>query len=125
MPEVHLLSNGTYHVMVTAAGAGYSRCRGLAISRWREDATLDNWGTFCYLRDCADGAIWSTTLQPSLRPPSECETKFAAGMATFSRRDQEIEARTEIAVSLAENVEVRRVSITNRSERLRTLDATS
>lgn len=47
MPEVHLLSNGAYHVMVTAAGAGYSRCKGLAATRWREDATLDNWGTFC------------------------------------------------------------------------------
>ena len=50
-PEVQLLSNGRYHVMVTNAGGGYSRWRDLAVTRWREDATRDNWGTFCYLRD--------------------------------------------------------------------------
>src|SRR5204862_4290406 len=51
VPEVNLLSNGTYHVMLTTAGGGYSRWRNLAVTRWREDPTRDCWGTFCYLRD--------------------------------------------------------------------------
>ena len=50
-PGSALLSNGRYHVMVTNAGGGYSRWRDLAVTRWREDATRDCWGTFCYLRD--------------------------------------------------------------------------
>src|SRR5690606_22213166 len=54
-PEVHLLSNGRYHVMVTAAGGGYSRWRDIALTRWREDATRDCWGTFCYVREPATG----------------------------------------------------------------------
>ena len=62
MPDAKLLSNGAYHVMITPAGGGYSRWKGLAVTRWREDATLDNWGAFCYLRDCADAAVWSTTI---------------------------------------------------------------
>ena len=37
-PEVQLLSNGRYHVMVTNAGGGYSRWNDLAVTRWREDA---------------------------------------------------------------------------------------
>jgi cellobiose phosphorylase len=125
MPEVHLLSNGAYHVMITAAGGGYSRRKGLAVTRWREDATLDNWGTFCYLRDGAGRAVWSTTVQPTLQRPGRCETNFGPGVATFSRCDHEIETRTEIAVSLDDDVELRRVRITNLSERCRTLDATS
>jgi hypothetical protein len=32
-PEVQLLSNGRYHVMVTQAGGGYSRWKDLAVSR--------------------------------------------------------------------------------------------
>ncbi len=56
-PEVHLLSNGRYHVAVTNAGGGYSRWRDLAVTRWREDATRDNWGSFCYLRDVASQAF--------------------------------------------------------------------
>ncbi|MEP6657504.1 MAG: cyclic beta 1-2 glucan synthetase, partial [Betaproteobacteria bacterium] len=120
-----LLSNGTYHVMVTPAGGGYSRCKGLALTRWREDATLDHWGAFCYLRDSASAAVWSTTVQPTLQRPDACETSFGAGAAMFMRRDHGIETRTEIAVSPDDDVELRRVRITNLSERRRSLTATS
>ncbi len=50
----HLLSNGRYAVMLTAAGSGYSRWRDLAVTRWREDATRDDWGTYVFLRDVAE-----------------------------------------------------------------------
>jgi cellobiose phosphorylase len=66
IPAVQLLSNGRYHVMVTSAGGGYSRWRDLALTRWREDATCDNWGSFCYVRDVASGNLWSTGYQPTL-----------------------------------------------------------
>src|SRR5690606_18228271 len=49
-PEVHLLSNGRYHVMVNNAGAGYSRWRNLELTRWREDPVNDGYGVFCYVR---------------------------------------------------------------------------
>ena len=64
-PQVQLLSNGNYHVMLTRAGAGYSRWKNLAVTRWREDATCDNWGSFCYLRDLASGDVWSSTYRPA------------------------------------------------------------
>src|SRR5262249_48770322 len=51
IPEVQLLSNGRYHVMMTNAGGGYSRWKDMAVTRWREDVTCDNWGSFCYIRD--------------------------------------------------------------------------
>ena len=66
IPEVHLLSNGNYHVMVTNSGGGYSRWKDLAVTRWREDTTSDNWGTFCYIRDYESGEFWSTAYQPTL-----------------------------------------------------------
>ena len=65
-PEVNLLSNGRYHVVVSSAGGGYSRWRDLAVTRWREDPTRDCWGSFCYLRDLDSGALWSTAWQPTL-----------------------------------------------------------
>src|SRR4030095_15715867 len=46
VPRTHLLSNGKYVVMLTSAGAGYSRCGPIAVTRWREDTTRDAWGTF-------------------------------------------------------------------------------
>jgi cyclic beta-1,2-glucan synthetase len=68
-PEVQLLSNGRYHVMVTNAGGGYSRWKDLAVTRWREDSTRDHWGSFCYLRDLESGALWSSAYQPTLTMP--------------------------------------------------------
>ena len=64
VPQVQLLSNGHYHVMLTAAGSGYSRCGALALTRWRDDAVRDHLGNFCYVRDVDSGALWSATHQP-------------------------------------------------------------
>ena len=35
IPRTHFLSNGSYAVMVTGAGSGYSRWRNLDVTRWR------------------------------------------------------------------------------------------
>ncbi len=66
-PEIQLLSNGRYHVMITNAGGGYSRWKNLAVTRWREDITCDNWGNFCYIRDTESNLFWSSAYQPSLQ----------------------------------------------------------
>ena len=41
--------------MVTNTAGGYSRWKTLALTGWREDATCDNGGPFCYIRDLASG----------------------------------------------------------------------
>ena len=64
-PKAHLLSNGRYAVMLTAAGSGYSRWHDLGITRWREDATRDDWGSYIFLRDVRSGRVWSAGYQPS------------------------------------------------------------
>ncbi|GGC78991.1 cyclic beta 1-2 glucan synthetase [Marinobacter halophilus] len=125
VPEVHLLSNGHYHVMATHAGGGTSRWRDLAITRWREDATSDDWGTFIYLRDRDNGDYWSTAHQPTLRPADYYEAIFVQARAEYRRRDHAIEAHTEISVSPEDNVEIRRVTLTNQSSRARHIEVTS
>src|SRR6185503_14614557 len=124
-PEVQLLSNGRYHVMVTNAGGGYSRWKDLALTRWREDATCDNWGAFCYVRDVASGAFWSNAHQPTLARADAYEAIFSEGRAEFRRRDHEYETYTEIVVSPEDDIELRRVRITNRARSRRTIDVTS
>ncbi|BBE50724.1 Cellobiose phosphorylase [Ferriphaselus amnicola] len=125
IPEVHLLSNGRYHVMATHAGGGYSRWHDLAVTRWREDATMDDWGTFIYLRDCATGRYWSSAYQPTLRRADHYEAIFVQARAEYRRRDQAIEAHTEITVSPEDDVEIRRVTLTNLSSRPRQIEVTS
>ena len=125
IPEVHLLSNGRYHVMATNAGGSASRWRELAITRWREDATTDAWGTFVYLRDRDSGRYWSTAHQPTLRRADHYEAIFVQGRAEYRRRDHAIEAHTEISVSAEDDVEIRRVTLTNQSAQRRHIEVTS
>lgn len=124
IPEVQLLSNGRYHVMVTNSGAGSSRWRDLAVTRWREDGTCDNWGTFCYLKDKDSGAIWSTSHQPTLTRPDHYEVIFSEGRAEFRRTDYQIDTHTEIVVSPEDDIELRRCHLTNRSLERRTIEIT-
>ncbi|MGE5731080.1 MAG: glucoamylase family protein, partial [Gemmatimonas sp.] len=125
VPEVQLLSNGRYHVMVTNAGGGSSRWKDLAVTRWREDTTCDNWGTFCYIRDVANGEFWSTAHQPTAKRPAHYEAIFSEARAEFRRRDGGLESHTEIVVSPEDDIELRRLRITNRSRARRTIDVTS
>jgi cellobiose phosphorylase len=124
-PEVQLLSNGRYHVAVTNAGGGYSRWGEIAVTRWREDATRDVWGTFGYLRDVTSGEFWSFAHQPTLRRADRYEAIYSAGRAEFRRRDGDIETHTEISVSPEDDAELRRVTITNHGRTARTIELTS
>jgi cellobiose phosphorylase len=124
-PAVQLLSNGRYHVMVSNAGSGYSRCKDLAVTRWREDVTADNWGTFCYLRDVATGEFWSTSFQPSLKKPAGYEAIFSDARVEFRSREKDFDIHAEIVVSPEDDIELRRTTILNRSRTRRTIEITS
>ncbi|MCY7423270.1 MAG: cyclic beta 1-2 glucan synthetase [Chitinophagaceae bacterium] len=125
VPEIKLLSNGNYHVMVTNAGGGYSRWRNIAITRWREDLTCDNWGSFCYIRDMETNSYWSSAFQPTLQKSETYEAVFSEGRAEFRRRDFSLETHTEIVVSPEDDIELKRVQITNRSRKKTVIEITS
>ena len=125
IPEVQLLSNGRYHVMVTNAGGGSSRWKDLSVTRWREDSTCDNWGSFCYLRDVTSGEFWSTAHQPTLKPTKRYEVIFSEGRVEFRRRDYDFDTHTEITVSPEDDIELRRVRITNRARTRRSIEVTT
>ncbi|GAA0714799.1 GH36-type glycosyl hydrolase domain-containing protein [Dokdonella soli] len=124
-PAMQLLSNGRYHVMVTAAGGGYSRWRDLALTRWREDVTRDAWGMYAYLRDCDSGRIWSTTFHPTLATVDSYEAVFTESRVEFRCRAGQFDAHTDIVVSPEDDIELRRTRITNRSRVERTIEFTS
>ena len=124
-PRTQLLSNGNYAVMITTAGGGYSRCGDIAVTRWREDATRDNWGSFIYVRDVRSGAIWSTGHQPIPAKAANYEVAFSEDKADFWRRDSGIVTHMETIVSAEDNAELRRVTIANFSNRPREIELTS
>src|SRR3984957_17884616 len=124
-PRTHLLSNGSYSVMLTAAGSGYSRWGEVALTRWREDPTCDPWGYYVFLRDVFDGRVWSAGYQPVGCQPDSYDAAFFEDRAQITRRDGPILTSTEILVSPEDDAEVRRVSVTNRGKRTREIELTT
>ncbi|MGA2514688.1 MAG: glucoamylase family protein, partial [Candidatus Limnocylindrales bacterium] len=125
IPQTHVLSNGRYAVMVTAAGSGYSRWRDVAVTRWREDVTRDSWGSYLFLRDMQTGAVWSAGHQPSGREADSYEVAYSEDHAEFSRRDGSIATRLIVVVSAEHDAEIRRVSLTNLGSHHRQIELTS
>ncbi|HEU0231025.1 MAG TPA: hypothetical protein VFR20_10665 [Burkholderiaceae bacterium] len=120
-----LLSNGRYHVMLSAAGGGYSRHGQNALTRWREDATRDCWGAFLYVRDRGNGDAWSPARQPMVDAAVERSIDFSGSSAAFIGTTSDITTRVDVTVSPDADLEVRRVRVTNHSSRIRSLDLTS
>jgi len=124
-PETHLLSNGRYAVMLTGAGSGYSRWRDLGITRWREDATRDDWGAYIFLRDVEGGEVWSAGYQPSGVEPDSYDVTFTEDRAEFVRSDGTLTTILDVVVSPEHNAEVRRVSLVNTGSQVRDIELTS
>jgi cyclic beta-1,2-glucan synthetase len=124
-PITHLLSNGRYAVMLTTAGAGYSRWRDIAVTRWREDATRDNWGSFIFLRDTQSGEVWSAGAQKVGSDAEDAKVVFGEGHAEFIRRDGAVTTTMDVLVSGEADGEVRRISLTNGGRRSREIELTS
>jgi cyclic beta-1,2-glucan synthetase len=125
VPVTHLLSNGQYTVMFTAAGSGYSQWNGLAISRWREDPTADDWGSYIYLKDMSSGHVWSAGYQPIGEEPDTYEAIFAEDRAEIVRRDRNITTTLDCVVSPEDAAEVRRITLNNSGRRASEIELTT
>ena len=124
-PRTHLLSNGSYSVMLTAAGSGYSRWQGVALTRWREDPTCDPCGSYIFLRDVFNGHVWSAGYQPIGRESEIYEVAFFENRAEIRRKDGPIRTILEIMVCPDDDAEVRYVSLTNEGSGVREIELTS
>jgi cyclic beta-1,2-glucan synthetase len=125
VPRTNLLSNSTYHVMLTSAGAGYSKYQDIDVTRWREDPTCESSGQFCYIRDVGRDLLWSAGFQPVCRAPDQYEVNFAVDKVAIRRRDADVETLYEVIVSPEYPAEIRRVTLTNHDSQTRDLEMTT
>jgi cyclic beta-1,2-glucan synthetase len=124
-PHLHFLSNGQYSLMITSSGAGFSRWGDIDLTRWRADPTLENWGSWIYIKDQERDSLWSIGYQPRAIQPQNQNVSFEAHKAEFWRQDGEISSRMEVTVDPEEDVEIRHVRFTNQGMRHRRLFLTS
>ncbi len=124
-PRSLLLSNGRYGLMITNSGGGYSQLGEIELTRWRSDPTCDNMGTFCYIHESDHDRLWSTTYHPVGGTVKEYSVDFSLDRAVFRRVDNGIQTETEVVVSPEDDVEIRRITLKNRSSQPRHLNLTS
>lgn len=124
-PVTHILSNGSYSVMLTAAGAGYSRWRDFAITRFREDVTRETGGTRIMLRDTATGGVWSAADRAGPSEADAAAVEFREDHVAFTGRRGALTTTLEVIVSGESDAEVRRVTVANAGRRPHEIELTS
>ncbi|WP_370638476.1 GH36-type glycosyl hydrolase domain-containing protein, partial [Aurantimonas sp. VKM B-3413] len=124
-PVTHLLSNGRYSVMTTATGGGYSRWGEIAVTRWKEDTTRDDWGARIFLRDVKSGTAWAAAHGPDRTGGDTSSVTFGEDHAAFHQREGTLSTVMEVLVSGEHNGEVRRISLANTGRRVREIELTS
>ncbi|HSM06026.1 MAG TPA: glucoamylase family protein [Longimicrobiales bacterium] len=124
-PPGQLLSNGRYDTFITQAGTGYSRYRDWELTRWEPGRSPDPHGVFFYLRDLDSGRRWSVTPLPAPSSPDRFDTWHHLSKVESALVYDWIESYVEVGVSPEDNVEVRRLTLTNYGEEPRRLDVTS
>jgi len=124
-PLMHLLSNGKYKVLISNRGSGYSGYGTLCLTSWREDPTFDDFGLFFYLKDLKSGKIWSPALQPLKKRLDDSRTTMSENFLKIEALAQKIKSELQVFVLPTEDVEVRRLRLTNNGATLRQLQITS
>lgn len=124
-PRVQLLSNGAYSLMISTAGSGYSKYKNLAVSRWREDATRDSWGSYIFVQDMASRQMWSTSYLPFYKKPDSYKVMLADDKVEFWRTDGQVKTNTQIIVAPEDNIEIRQVTLVNESSEEKVFEITS
>ncbi len=117
LTPTHLLSNGRYSVALRANGAGWSRWGHVDITRWRDDLLRDAYGSFFYLRWDRQPQAVSLTQHPAPDPAANYESSYHADRITFDAHWGSFESRVTVWVSPEDDIEFRRVELSNHGER--------
>ena len=112
VPEIGVISNGQYTVLLNDRGSGFSRYRNILINRYRK-ITADHYGTYLYIRNLRDDKLWCNTYSPLDVMPSQYRVSFASDKVSYLRVDDDIETKTEITVVKEHFAEIRRYTFTN------------
>ncbi len=124
-PRAHVLGHESYSTVLTNTGGGYLRWRDFDVTRWRSDVSRDNWGQFLYLRDAVNGDVWSPTGHSVDRGQDRASVSFHPDRVEYRSVKAGIEAVIDVMVAPEEDVEIRRIALTNRSLRTRVIEITS
>lgn len=116
VPEIGIISNGQYTVLMNDRGSGFSRYKNIMLNRYRK-ISADHYGTYLYIRNLRDDHLWCNTYAPLDVMPESYHVSFASDKLSYLRVDNGIETKTEVTVLKDRSAELRRITFTNSSGR--------
>ncbi|NMC34882.1 MAG: cellobiose phosphorylase [Veillonellaceae bacterium] len=132
IPQMHILSNGSYKVLVSNMGGGYSSWRGIDLTRWQSDGALDSWGSWIYIQNLntdqsktQESSLWSAGHQPIPGDTEDVQVTYFAHMVVFRRTEMGVVSNMEVTVTPEDPVEIRRIHLHNNNDHSRYLRLTS
>ena len=114
VPEIGVISNGQYTVLLNDRGSGFSRYHSTMLNRYRK-ITSDHYGTYLYIRNLRNDKLWSATYSPLDVMPENYHVSFASDKISYLRVDEGIETKTEVTVLKDRSAEIRRFTFSNNS----------
>ena len=115
VPEIGVVSNGLYTVLLNDRGSGFSRYKNILINRYRK-ISADHYGNYLFIRNLANDHLWSATYAPFDTLPVGYRVSFASDKIRFLRSDDGIETCTDVTVLKDHFAEVRRYTFTNSTD---------
>jgi cellobiose phosphorylase len=121
LPWINYLGCEAYFGIISNTAGGYSfykDARLRRITRYRyNNVPFDMGGRYIYLRDSADGAFWSPSWMPTRHTAEKYSCRHGLGYTDIGSTFRGIEARTCYFVPLGENLEIWRLTVTNRRKK--------
>ena len=123
-PEISVLSNSRYTILINDKGVGFSRYKTIQLNRHRK-ITEQDYGNFLYIRDLDNNRVWSNTYAPVNIKPDRYHVVFALDRIKYMRADNDIITTTEIIVTKKHNAEIRKVTFKNATPKTKKLELTT
>lgn len=119
-PWINVISNGTYGLVVSQTGGGFSwetHSEFNRVNRWHQDLIQDNWGKYFYFKNNQTGDIWSPTWMPAKTKLDEYECRHGFGYTKFISVFKRIKVTLNIFIPLKESIEIWNFEIENNSDK--------
>ena len=124
VPEISILSNSKYSLLINDRGNGFSRYKTIQLNRYRK-ITEQDYGNYLYIKDLKTNKVWSNTYAPTNVEPSKYNVVFATDRIKFLRMDDGISTKTEIIVTQGKNAEIRKITFKNTTNEEKNLELTT
>ena len=118
---VNVISNSRLRMIMTESGSGYLEWNDIALTRWREDGSMDTWGVWYFIQDLDRDKVWSISRRPVRSEMQEYRVIYSPHMIEIRRLTEDIRVILQTTITPKDDLCVQKISITNQSNQKRNL----